>query len=367
MTINTTVILPGEYIRDEIEARGWTQVDLADVMGRPVTTVNQIINGKREITIQTAQELAAAFGTSAELWANLESQYRLDLSRTDNSKVEKRAKLYDILPVSELVKRGWLEKHSDIAETEKEILAFLGRKSFDVVPEFACAARKGTSYGEMTWAQAAWLCRLTEIAKTVPASTFSVDKLDKHLDELHSLTVSDQETRKVPAVLAKMGIRFVVIEHLPKTKIDGFALWLSKSKPVVAMSMRYDRIDGFWHTLAHELSHIRHRDNAPIDDNIVGAGAKQSVDAMEVRANQEASDWLIPSEKLESFISRTKPRFSKQRINQFANLHKIHPGIVVGQLQFRKAIDYRHSREMLVRVRGIVTEFSVTDGWGHTG
>jgi HTH-type transcriptional regulator/antitoxin HigA len=68
---------PGDHIREEIEYRGWTQGDLARIMGRPVQVINQIINGRKAITARTARELEAALGPSAELWMNLESSYRL--------------------------------------------------------------------------------------------------------------------------------------------------------------------------------------------------------------------------------------------------------------------------------------------------
>ena len=59
---------PGEFLREELEERNWTQADLAEIMGRPLVLVNEIISGKRSITPETAIGLAAAFGTSAELW-----------------------------------------------------------------------------------------------------------------------------------------------------------------------------------------------------------------------------------------------------------------------------------------------------------
>ena len=134
---------------------------------------------------------------------------------------------------------------------------------------------------------------------------------------------------------------------------------------MVALSLRYDRIDGFWQTLAHELSHVRHGDRPLVDNNLVGASREEPDEEIERRADKEASEWLIHPNKLTSFIARTKPRFSKRRIIQFANLHQIHPGIVVGQLQYRHEIEYRHNREMLVGVREILAESAVTDGWGH--
>ncbi len=74
---NYQVFPPGDHIREEIEDRGWTQGDLARIMGRPVQVVNEIINGRKAITARTARELEAALGPSAELWMNLETSYRL--------------------------------------------------------------------------------------------------------------------------------------------------------------------------------------------------------------------------------------------------------------------------------------------------
>jgi len=81
MSSPAEVFPPGEFIRDELKERGWTQRDLADILGRPLQTVNQIIMGKKAITARTAKELAAAFGTSAEYWLRHEAAYRLSLAR----------------------------------------------------------------------------------------------------------------------------------------------------------------------------------------------------------------------------------------------------------------------------------------------
>ena len=63
--------------QEELEARNWSQVDLAEIMGRPQRLISEIIQGKRAITAETAQQLSKALGTSAEFWLNLENMYRL--------------------------------------------------------------------------------------------------------------------------------------------------------------------------------------------------------------------------------------------------------------------------------------------------
>ena len=68
---------PGAFIREELAARGWSQRDLAEILGRPFQAVNAIVNGRKQITPRTARELEAAFGSSAAFWLNLEMAYQL--------------------------------------------------------------------------------------------------------------------------------------------------------------------------------------------------------------------------------------------------------------------------------------------------
>src|SRR5262245_31684336 len=85
------VFTPGEFIKDEIDTRGWTQADLAEILGRPLQMVNELIAGKRSVTPETAQGLGDAFGTGAELWMNLESAYQLwRARRADHDRVVSR-------------------------------------------------------------------------------------------------------------------------------------------------------------------------------------------------------------------------------------------------------------------------------------
>jgi HTH-type transcriptional regulator/antitoxin HigA len=86
------VFPPGEYLKDELDARGWTQTQFARIIGRPIQIVNQIIKGRKSVTPETAAAIGAAFGTSAELWMCLEVAYRLANVRVDPN-IHKRARM----------------------------------------------------------------------------------------------------------------------------------------------------------------------------------------------------------------------------------------------------------------------------------
>jgi addiction module HigA family antidote len=79
------VFPPGEFIRDELEVRGWTHQDLANILNCPVPTIDGILEGKIALTSEMAIGLATAFGTSAEFWQNLDAAYQLSrIESVDN-------------------------------------------------------------------------------------------------------------------------------------------------------------------------------------------------------------------------------------------------------------------------------------------
>jgi len=71
------VFPPGEYIEDELAERGWTHGLLAEKLGLPVDALRELLSGRRELGAETADGLALAFGTSAQVWLNLEARYRM--------------------------------------------------------------------------------------------------------------------------------------------------------------------------------------------------------------------------------------------------------------------------------------------------
>lgn len=359
------VFPPGDFIREELEERGWSQADLAKIIGQDESNVSKIIAGKTAITPTTAKQLANAFGTSAQFWMNLETAYRLANSDDgDDTTVRRAAEIYELAPVREMERRQWIKRTDSVAALEQELTRFFGVPLEDK-PRLRAAARASVRSDDesLTPAQVAWCTRAIQLATPLRVEPMTTQGFAKGVDQLRSLTMQPDQARLVPRILASMGIRFVVVEHLPQTRIDGAALWTDVG-PVIAMSVRFDRIDNFWHTLFHEISHIRHRDESVLDVDIAGDERIQGLKDLEQRADFEAADTLLPQSKLESFILRVQPMFSKARIIQFAKVNGVHPGIVVGQLAHRKAIEFYHSREMLVKIRDFVTSEAITDGWG---
>ncbi len=363
--IPAEVFPPGDFIRDELEARGWTQGDLAQIMGRPLQAVNELISAKKQITPETAMGLAKAFGDDDALyWMNLDNVYRLSQATPPDETVERRARLYSSFPVRELIKRKWIEPSDNIDVVEHRVCRFYGIKNINEQPRFAHAA-KATQYNERTPLQWAWLFRAYQLAQGVHSSSYSEHKLKSALTKLQELLIAPEEIRQVPKLLADAGVKFVIVEFLPGAKIDGAAFWIDEI-PVIAMSLRFDRVNNFWFVLRHEIEHILNNDGQLLLD-VELQEALQRKDKLpfeEARANEAASNFLVSKSELDSFIVRVRPLYSEQRILLFAKRIGVHPGLVVGQLQFRDEVPYTHFHKYLVKIREIITQTALTDGWG---
>jgi len=361
---------PGEILKDELEARGWTQDVLAEITNIPAPVISNIINGKRAISVDIASSLAAAFGTTAQFWMNLETSYQLWMETKADAKISRKARLYASVPVNELVKRGWIEASKDIDILEDRILHFLDRESLDEPSRLVYATKKATE--KATPAQVAWVHRAKQLASCIrKVEKFSRESFAIALKKLKELRKNAEDIREVARILADGGVRLILIEGLPKGKIDGATFWLDEHSPVVVLSIRYDRLDYFWFALMHELGHVANRDaleNLPIlDVNLVGDDTTPFEDKSEVekRADQFAEGFLVEKAEIETFIRRYSPLYSKQKIKNFSARIGVHPAIVLGQLQYRKEVNWTHSREMLVKVRDIAIAGTLTDGWGH--
>jgi HTH-type transcriptional regulator/antitoxin HigA len=172
--------------------------------------------------------------------------------------------------------------------------------------------------------------------------------------------------RVVPRLLSAAGVRFVVVESLPGAKIDGVCFWLDDNSPVIGLSFRFDRIDNFWFVLRHECSHVLHghgKAAAILDAEMEREHA--SVSEEEKLADSEAANFCVPVDKMDSFYQRKHPFFADIEVLAFAKRVKVHPGLVVGQLQ-RRMGRYDLLRKHLVAVRSHLSGAMMMDGWGDS-
>jgi HTH-type transcriptional regulator / antitoxin HigA len=357
----TWTVHPGVYIKEEMDERGWSQRDLAFILGCSEQTINPILNGKRAISPDMAKAFGVAFDVPAEFFANLQQAYDLAQARTPDPSVATRRIMQSAYPVREMIKRGWIE------QTDATMLELQLRKFFEdqEVPYMAHAAKR-TSYEEraIPAPQLAWLFRVRQIARSISVPRYSEKNLRSALSDLLHLMYSPDETRHVPRILMESGVKFVLVEKLPNAKIDGVCFWLDDT-PVIGMSLQHDRIDNFWFVLRHEIEHVLRghgKEQDMIDLDLESTPV--SISAEERTANEAASDFCAPTDKLESFLIRKKPFYYEKDVIAFARVLQRHPGIVVGQIR-RRLERWDYLTRHLVKVRQHVLPGAIADGWGQ--
>jgi HTH-type transcriptional regulator/antitoxin HigA len=362
------VFPPGEFLRDELEERGWTQTEFAEILGRPLRLVNEILAGKRGITPQTAREIAAALGTSPELWLNLENAYRLSRSGPVPERISQEARLRERFPVREMIRRRWIGGSGNVRVLETQVKRFFGIDALDASPLLPRGLARGTGVQGPSFlnrAEEAWLVRVRQVAEALDVEGYSERALREGLPRLQRLMADADDVRHVPAVLAECGVRFVVVEPLPDCRVDGVCFWLdSPASPVIGMSLRFDRIDHFWFVLRHEIEHVLRGDVSIDVDMDPNAGPSVGNAEQERAANEAAADFCLPADRLNDYVARVHPVDSEQRIVGFARSVGVHPGIVAGEMQKRTG-RYERLRRHLVKVRETLIESAATDGYGH--
>jgi HTH-type transcriptional regulator/antitoxin HigA len=161
-------------------------------------------------------------------------------------------------------------------------------------------------------------------------------------------------------------VRFVIVEPLASSKIDGVCLWRDSS-PVIGMTIRFDRIDNFWFVLRHEIEHVLNgdgKDEAIIDSELMETVDESTLPEQEKRANAAAGEFCTPQEELEEFIARKGDYISRRDFLGFAMRLKIHPGIVAGQFR-KKTGRWNLFNSLNASVREHITPVSMTDGYGY--
>jgi HTH-type transcriptional regulator/antitoxin HigA len=362
----TDVPHPGEFIREELEARGWSQRDLAYILGMPEQAVNLIVSGKRGISPEMAKSLGKAFDVSAEYFANLQQAFEMSNARAPDPAIERRAQLQSVFPIREMIKRGWLED-TDISLLEAQIMRFFGKNDLIDVPYLPHAAKK-SDYSETSPAQLAWLFRVRQIAAEMIVPAYSEQKLRSLIADFPRYMVDPEEARHIPRALSECGIRYIIVETLPKANIDGVCFWLDNNSPVIGLTLRFDRIDNFWFVLRHEIEHVLNKDGRGqalsaerVDVDL--EMEKDNLSSEEVLANRAAAECCVPASELESFYIRKFPYISERDTLGFAKRIQRHPGIVVGQLQ-RKMNRYDWLSKYKVKIRHFAAAAANTDGWG---
>lgn len=338
---------PGETLLETIQSLGMSQADLAQRTGRPLKTINEIIKGKTAITPETALQLERVLGVPASFWNNLERNYREARARLDEQeRLQNQLAWLKQIPVKDVLKLQWIAAFDDSIQQFQAVLQFFGVASPEqwkqVWASPSAAFRQSRAFQSDPGAVAAWLRKGELDAQKIACQPYDANKFAIALDQARALTIAppDQFCPALERLCADVGVAVVFVPELPKARVSGATRWLSPTKALVQLSLRYKTDDHLWFTFFHEAGHIVLHGKRD-----VFLEGETTADEKEGQADRFAADLLINANKYQQFVESGSHR-SKAGIRRFASETGVAPGIVVGRLQHDKHLPQSHCNDL---------------------
>lgn len=333
---------PIESIKFRMDQMGFNQNDMVEYFGSKAKT-SEVLNGKRNLTLSMMRKLVNGLGIPASVFLQDETVLLSD-SKTD----------WLAYPLKDMLKKGYFSdfkgKLSDLKlVAEEQVRAFFQRVpgSSDLRQPCMKTMAHGENDKEVNqYALLAWQVRVLERCYQQPISSYEDGSLDLNfLKRVVQYSFLDNGPLLAQEFLAKNGIYMVVEEHLEQTYLDGAAFLSPKGNPVVAVTLRYDRLDNFWFTLLHELAHIElkhvNKDHKVIYDSNLNP---DDSNVIEKEANDRAK---------EAFALNDQDLMSVYQYSDVVALerkYKISASIIIGQVR-RIKNDYRLFSRKMGKVR----------------
>ena len=329
---------PIAAIEFRMEQQDLTQRDLIPFIGSR-SKVSEVLSGKKQITMRMARALHQHLGIPAEVLLQ-------ETGASFDDSLESTA--FGRFPLAEMARRGWIEKLTPYKDYAEELVRSLIDQAGDEHPTLQPLYRQNAHRRENAntdwYALRAWRWRVMALANenTSPVTYQPGSVTRQFMAEVAKLSPKKDGPRLAQEFLAEHGISLVVERHLSKTHLDGATLWLDGGRPVVGMTLRYDRLDNFWFTLMHELAHIarhEHTEDNEFFDDMTLRGAKQvAEDTVEAEADELAGAALIPGHMWDASSVQFSPR--PLDVIELATEAGVHPAVVAGRVRFERG-DYR--------------------------
>jgi HTH-type transcriptional regulator/antitoxin HigA len=339
---------PITAIRFRLEQAGLTSRDLVPLIGSRAK-VSEVMSGKRGLTLQMIRALHEHLGIPAEV-----------LLQSPGTSLPENAQgiEWNRFPIAAMVKAGWFKAqkktYHELKDAAEELMRDLVERAggLHALPE--ALYRKGETPRQNAktdrYALKAWCYQVlaTAQSKELPATYQPGLITEAWARQLATLSAFAQGPKLAKEYLERHGIHFIHVDHLPRTYLDGAAMLLPNGTPVIAVSLRFDRLDNFWFCVFHELAHIaRHLHDTNdlfIDDLSLDGASNDTPDSTEADADQWAAEMLIPLDAWQRSSARQRPTL----LNVISLAHEfgIHPAIVAGRIR-KERRNYRLLSQMV--------------------
>ena len=333
LTATSLAELPTILIKARIAQR-LSQSDLAQRLKMPEQQVQRYESeAYASASLRRLNEVAAALHLSVTEIAELRTEA--------GTQPRTAATDWNAFPVKEMYKRGWFSGFqgsvTDAWESTEELVTqFVTSAGLKAVPVLQRQRVRTGSVVDQN-ALIAWHCRILLLARELSLShTYDPSTItEAWIRNLVRLSREPQGPALAKKYLEAAGIPLIVEPHLPGTHLDG-AAFLDQQRPLIGMTLRYDREDNFWFVLLHELihviKHLRRGEIEQIYDDLDAQG-----DSLEREADELAAEALIPNSRWHTALARYVR--TKDSVTAFANELSISAAIVAGRIR-READNY---------------------------
>ena len=325
---------PISAIEFRMDQANLSQRDLIPYIGSSAK-VSEILSGKRDLTMSMARALHEHLGIPADV---LLQRPGAEIDFTSDEIDPRR------FPLKEMAKRGWIPKHRNLIENGEKLLRVLidqaGGTRAVSLPLYRKNGHRRINAKTNPYALRAWCWRVLALANQNPPQTRyrPGTVTEPFMREVAHLSVYEDGPRRAQEHLAKHGIALVIERHLPRTHLDGAALCLQDGRPVIGLTLRYDRIDNFWFSLMHELAHVSLHLDCDENELFIDDLSLTGEDPLEDEADALAQDALIPPQLWET--SPLRDRATILAVYTFAREVSVHPAVIAGRVRHEQS-NYR--------------------------
>ena len=256
---------PGETISALMSQRSLDSGRLAALMGLETQALRRLLAGSMDINEEIARKLAKHLGGSTSFWCTRQRQFNEALDRAVGSLKPEAANAWlDTLPISDLVKTGWVKKGKGAA-TIRSLCAYFGVSSpAEWRSQYSSFAntfsyRTSPSFENKLGALSVWLRQAEIEAGDIACEGWDRDKLSKAVFELRRLTKQKNPSSFIPklrSLCSVAGVALVFMRAPSGCAVSGATRFISADKAMIVMSFRHLSEDHFWFTLFHEIGHL---------------------------------------------------------------------------------------------------------------
>lgn len=306
---------PVDAILFRMEQQNLKPVDLVPYLGSS-SRVSEVLSHKRSLTVEMIRNLESGLNIPAKVLLNKPDEW-------------------SNYPIKEMEKRGYFGDKNLKSYSAKELIEEFFRPVG--APDSFVGMLRKTYYRSKKpvnkYSLTIWLASVVKKANKIEYPTkFKKGSVNLgFMREVAKLSLDPKGPLQACEFLKEHGIGLVVVPHFQNTYLDAVTIMTNKDRPIIGLTIRYDRLDNFWFTLMHELAHMELHSNNPVDLFYDDLDDKDATSDEEEAADKEAREALIPENKWVNSPARLVP--SPIAAHSLARELGIHPAIVAGRMR----------------------------------